>query len=73
MSPHLVEAPAPAKRWATSKILRKRYGDRGPLWLPRAIKSKGFPKPFRLAGGRLLYWDLNEVEAWEAAQAERVA
>jgi hypothetical protein len=73
MSPRLVESPAPPKRWATSKILRQRFGDRGRLWLPRAIKSKGFPKPFRLGGGRLYYWDLAEVEAWEAAQAERVA
>jgi hypothetical protein len=75
MSPRSVPAARSGKPtvWTTHKQLRARYGERGELYIPRLIESAGFPKPYRFGSGRLLFWKLEEVEAWEAAQAQRVA
>lgn len=75
MSPRSIPAAKSGKPsiWTTHLQLRVRYGERSENYIPRLIEQKGFPKPYRFGGGRLLYWKLEEVEAWEAAQAQRVA
>ncbi len=73
MSPRLASPVTPSTVYLTSRQIRERFGGRGPLWIQRQIESRGFPKPFRLAGGRLLYWKKSEVEDWERGNAERAA
>jgi predicted DNA-binding transcriptional regulator AlpA len=73
MSPRPVPAITANSVYLSSRQVRERFGGRGPLWIPRAIKSKGFPKPVTFAGGRLYYWRKEEIEAWERDHAERAA
>lgn len=34
----------------------------------RIIVVDGFPKPFRLAGGKTWYWHFSDIVAWEKSQ-----
>ena len=75
MSPRLVPPAAVSGNtvYLSSHQIRARFGGRGELWVYRQIARNGFPKPVKFGSGRLNYWKLSEVEAWEAAQAQRVA
>jgi predicted DNA-binding transcriptional regulator AlpA len=51
--------------WLTSTQVRDRFGGRSAMWLWRRInQDPQFPKPKKL-GGRLLFWSLQELEAYE--------
>jgi len=57
----------PNIKYLTGKQLRLRYGDRGAVWLWRRLKTDPeFPRPILI--GRNHFFDLNEVEAYEARQ-----
>jgi predicted DNA-binding transcriptional regulator AlpA len=55
--------------WLSSRQVRDRFGGRSAMWLWRRInQDPQFPKPKRL-GGRLLFWSLAELEAYERESA----
>ncbi len=51
----------------TAGMVRERYGV-SDMWLHRKMKAGLFPKPVRLANGRLRHWRLADLIAWEATQ-----
>ena len=55
----------------TAPQVRHRYGSRSDMWLWRLLKNEasGFPKPLIINGRR--YWRLEDLEAWEVAQAAK--
>ena len=58
------------KVYLTSTQLRARYGGRSHMWIERRLKADpNFPKPTTFGTGRLRFWDLDEVEAYERACA----
>ena len=65
----LPESPKP--KYVRAASLRARFGV-SDMWLHRAMRDKGFPRPVMLGGGRDRFWKLDEVEAWEAAQESAV-
>lgn len=46
-----------------------RYPCRNHMWLLRRIEHDGFPAPTKM--GRLRYWRLDQIEAWENGQIEK--
>jgi predicted DNA-binding transcriptional regulator AlpA len=51
-----------------TKQLRIRYGSVSHMWVERRLQDDpSFPRPVKM--GRLRFWKLSELEAWEAAQA----
>lgn len=59
-----------SKEYITANQVRERYGGRSHMWIERRLKdNSGFPSPVYL--GRLRYWKLAELEAWERAQAAK--
>jgi hypothetical protein len=59
----------PAKKFIGSRRLRERYNDCSHMWIVRTLDSDPtFPRPYKF--GRLNFWALDELEAWER---ERVA
>ena len=48
-----------------------RYSRNSPVWLHRRQQDPDFPKPIYVAGMR--YWRLTDLEAYEAAEARKVA
>lgn len=54
----------------TSAQVRARYGNVSHMWLERRAKDgSGFPASVKF--GRLRFWKLAELQAWELAQAEK--
>jgi predicted DNA-binding transcriptional regulator AlpA len=51
----------------TAGQARERYGVSN-MWLHRKMLAGKFPKPVRLGGGRLRFWKIADLQAWEAAQ-----
>ena len=53
--------------------VRHRYGGRSHMWIERRLADpeSGFPRPTKF--GRLRFWKLAEIEAWERAQATKQA
>lgn len=52
--------------------LLTRYGGRSHMWLERLLKrDKTFPRPFKI--GRLRFFRLDAIEAWERETATRAA
>ena len=50
--------------------VRARYGDRSHMWIERRLHDdSGFPKPRYI--GRLRFWALEELEAWERTLATK--
>ena len=50
--------------------VRARYGDCSHMWIERRLKDdSGFPRPRYI--GRLRFWLLEELEAWERALATK--
>lgn len=58
-------------QYLTSAQVRARYGGCSQMWLHRKLQNpnSGFPQPVKLGGGRLRYWRLSELVAWEKASA----
>ena len=55
-----------------TKQLRARYGNVSHMWVERRLAAdSSFPKPIKM--GRLRFWKLSELEAWEAAHAQHPA
>ena len=51
-----------------AKQLRARYGSVSHMWIERRLQDDpAFPKPVKM--GRLRFWRLSELEAWEALQS----
>lgn len=52
-----------------SNKVRARYGDRSHMWIERLLRREdsGFPKPVYV--GRLRFWKIEELEAWERGLA----
>jgi predicted DNA-binding transcriptional regulator AlpA len=54
--------------WLSSRQVRDRFGGRSAMWLwRRQHQDPQFPQPKRF--GRLLFWSLAELEAYERGQA----
>jgi predicted DNA-binding transcriptional regulator AlpA len=51
----------------TSGQVRERYGISN-MWLHRKMLAGTFPRPVKLGGGRLRFWRIADLLAWEAAQ-----
>ena len=51
--------------YLTSQDVLRRYGNRSHMWLVRRLADDKdtFPKPTKM--GRLKFWKLSELEAWE--------
>lgn len=48
--------------------VRARYGGVSFMWIERRLKDdSGFPTPAKF--GRLRFWKIGDLEAWERAQA----
>ena len=58
-------------QYLTSNQLRARYGGRSHMWIERRLKDDEAPLPRPIYIGRLRYWKLPEIEAWERQQAAR--
>lgn len=59
-------ATATRTQYLTAADLRARYSNVSRMWIHRKITLAGFPKGVHLGGGKLKFWRLDEVEAWEA-------
>ena len=58
------QVPARPTTYLTSTQLRARYGGRSHMWIERRLQADpSFPKPRKI--GRLRFWDLDEIEAYE--------
>ncbi len=58
------------KRFITTAQLRHRWGDCSHMMIERGLASDPtFPKPVKLGGGRLRFWALDQVEAYERGKA----
>ena len=58
------------QEYLSSNQLRARYGGRSHMWVERRLKyDKGFPRPVYF--GRLRFWKLSDIEAWERQQATK--
>ena len=56
-----------AETFLTTAKVRERYGVSA-MWIVRRLTDKsGFPRPTYL--GRLRFWKLADLEAWERARA----
>jgi hypothetical protein len=54
----------PKQIWVSARQLRNRYGNRSHMWVERRLKNDAdFPKPVKF--GRLRFWDLDLLEAYE--------
>ena len=54
-----------ASEYLTSNQLRARYGDRSHMWIERRLKDASNPLPKPIYIGRLRFWLLADIEAWE--------
>jgi hypothetical protein len=56
------------KRYLTAAQLRARYGGVSHMWIERRLKDEPrFPHPQKF--GRLRFWELAQIEAYERAAA----
>jgi predicted DNA-binding transcriptional regulator AlpA len=54
------------KHYLTAVQLRERYGGRSEMWIERIMQRDAkFPRPIYI--GRLRFWALDEIEAYERA------
>ena len=54
----------------SAKQVRERYAGVSHMWIERRLADdSGFPRPTKM--GRLRFWKLAELEAWERAQAAK--
>ena len=59
-----------SKQYLSTKQLRQRFANVSHMWIVRKLESdKTFPRPVKLGGGRLNFWDEAAIEKWERAQA----
>jgi hypothetical protein len=59
--------PSAAAKFITTTQLRERWGNVSHMFIERRVKGDpNFPKPIFF--GRLRFWDVEEVAAWERAQ-----
>ena len=57
------------ERFLPSTAVCARYGGRSAMWLHRTLTTDpAFPRPVYLGRGRLRFWRLSELVAWENAQ-----
>jgi predicted DNA-binding transcriptional regulator AlpA len=63
--------PSKSVTYLTAVQVRKRYGDMSEMTLWRWLDDDDmrFPRPLRIH--RLRYWKEHELDAWDAAQAEK--
>ena len=59
-----------SKRYLKKRQVQQRYGDRSATWIKRRIANDGFPEPAMYVGISPL-WDLDSLDAWDAAQAAK--
>lgn len=52
--------------YLTAAHVRERFGGVSHMWIVRKMRDAGFPDPVRF-GGRLRYWRISDVVAWEQA------
>jgi hypothetical protein len=53
--------------WLSARQLRRRYGGRSHMWVERRLHfDPEFPKPIKI--GRLRFWDLDALEAYEQSR-----
>jgi hypothetical protein len=53
--------------WLSARQLRRRYGGRSHMWVERRLQfDPDFPKPIKI--GRLRFWDLYALEAYEQSR-----
>ena len=58
------------QEYASSNQVRNRYGGRSHMWIERRLKDDpDFPKPIYI--GRLRYWKISALEAWEKAKISK--
>jgi predicted DNA-binding transcriptional regulator AlpA len=58
------------KSFLTSAQVRARYGNVSFMWIERRLADdSAFPKPTKM--GRLRFWKLADLEAWERTQAAK--
>jgi predicted DNA-binding transcriptional regulator AlpA len=56
------------RQYLTAVQLRERYGGRSGMWVDRIMQRDAkFPRPIYI--GRLRFWALHEIEAYERAAA----
>lgn len=53
--------------YVTARQLRHRYGGVSHMWIERRLAAGNFPTPIYF--GRLRYWRLDEIEAFERRAA----
>ena len=67
---HRRPPPADSKHYLTAQQLRARYGGRSEMWLDRIMaRDPTFPRHIYI--GRLRFWALDEIEAYEQLCASR--
>jgi predicted DNA-binding transcriptional regulator AlpA len=55
------------RQWVSARQLRRRYGGRSHMWVQRRLQfDPDFPKPIKI--GRLRFWDLDALEAYEQSR-----
>jgi predicted DNA-binding transcriptional regulator AlpA len=57
--------------YLTAGQVRVRYGSCSHMWLIRRMQDSAFPAPTYF--GRLRFWRLSDLEAWEREQAAKTA
>jgi len=60
------------KKYLSTKQVCERFGV-SHMWIERRIKDSDFPRSIKLGGGRLRYYALEAIEAWEKRQAAKSA
>ena len=58
------------KKFLSTKQVCERYGV-SHMWIERRMKDSGFPCPMKM--GRLRFYELQAIEAWEKRQAKKSA
>lgn len=58
------------KKYLSTKQVRERFGV-SHMWIERRMQDSGFPRPVKM--GRLRFYNLEQVEEWERAQAAKSA
>jgi predicted DNA-binding transcriptional regulator AlpA len=57
------------RKFLTAARIRDRYSGVSSMWIERAMERHGFPRPIVI--GRLRFWSIADIEAYERAAAAR--
>src|SRR5262245_1670616 len=57
--------PTTAPVYLPKREVLRRYGDVSPSWLARRLRDPSFPRPIYLAGGKMPFWRVADLESWE--------